>query len=122
MLGAEASADDPGETASKLNLKRDDRDGVDGAKIRGLFRSCMAENEVDSLMRPGVEGRGVAFPRKLMLSTNTRKVDARPLSSVSISSRKPSIETYVLFDGIGFFVLYLFELKCAWTGKVESVR
>ena len=73
-------------------------------------------------MRPGVEERGVAFLRKLMLSTNTQKVDAQPLSSVSISSRKPSIETYVLFDGMGFFVLYLFELKCAWMGKVESVQ
>lgn len=69
-----------------------------------------------------IEGERVALPRKLILSTDTWKSDACPLASVSISSKKPSMVTYVLFDGIGFFVLYLFGLKCAWTGRMESAR
>lgn len=44
------------------------------------------------------------------------------MESVSTDSKKPSMETYVLFAGIGFFVLYLFELKLAWTGRIERAR
>ena len=73
---------------------------------------------------PGVvvDGASAALPRKLILSTETWNSVAHPELSVSTSSKKPSIEMYVLFEGIGFFVLYLFELKCAWTGRMDSAR
>jgi hypothetical protein len=37
LLGAEASVDEPGDTASKLNLKRADHDDVEGAVATGLL-------------------------------------------------------------------------------------
>jgi hypothetical protein len=37
VLGADASLGERGDTASKLNLKREDRDGVDGAVTKGLL-------------------------------------------------------------------------------------
>lgn len=44
VLGAEVSKDEPGDTASKLNLKREVREGVEGAMIRGLLPTRTAEN------------------------------------------------------------------------------
>jgi hypothetical protein len=68
-----------------------------------------------------VDGERVALPRKLMLSTDTRKRIACPLATVSTSSKKPSRETYVLLDTIGFLLLYLLELKWAWTGRIDNM-
>jgi len=96
--------DELGDAVSKLYLKREDREGVDGATV------------------PVADGMRVALPRKLILSTDTRKSVACPVASVSTSSRKPSRETYVLLDGIDFLLLYLFELKWAWMGRMDSAR
>ena len=71
---------------------------------------------------PVVDGENVALPRKLMLSTDTWNRVACSAASVSKSSRKPSTETYVLLEGIGFLLLYLFELKLACTGRIDSAR
>jgi hypothetical protein len=71
---------------------------------------------------PGVDGERVARPRKLILSTETWNRVGCPATSVSRSSKNPSIETNVLLDGIGFLVRYLFELKCAWMGRIDSAR
>jgi hypothetical protein len=38
VQGAEASADEPGDDMSKLNLKREDREGVEGAVTKHLLR------------------------------------------------------------------------------------
>jgi len=97
VVGFETSVDEFGDPSLKLNLKHEERDGVVGP----------------GLPAETVEVESTALPRKLMLSTDTRKSIAHPEVSVSTSSKNPSMETYVLFDGIGFLVLYLFELKCA---------
>ena len=47
---------------------------------------------------------------------------ASPTKSVSTFSKKPSMEMYVLFEGIGFFVWYLFELKFAYIGRMNKFR
>jgi len=60
---------------------------------------------------PAVDGGNVALPKKLMLSTDMWNSVACPALSVSTSSKKPSTDTYVLLEGMGFFDLYLFELK-----------
>ena len=60
---------------------------------------------------PVPEGETVVQLRKFMLSTDTWKEEALPVESVSTDSKKPLNETYMLLDGIGFFVLYLVELK-----------
>jgi hypothetical protein len=39
VLGADASMDELGEDVSKLNLKRDDREGVEGATTKGLLKT-----------------------------------------------------------------------------------
>jgi len=60
---------------------------------------------------PVVVGESEALPRKFMLSMEMWNVVAWPLESVSTSSRNPLMEMYVLFDGMGFLVWYLFESK-----------
>lgn len=100
----DASEADTGDEASKLNLNLDDRDGVE-----------------DTCPTAG-DGGKVALPRKPMLSTDTWNRVACPSVSVSMSSRKPSTEIYVLLDGIGFLFRYLFELRSACTGRIDSVR
>jgi hypothetical protein len=121
ILGLEASCNEPDDEDSKLNLKREKRDGVEGAVTLNVVTD--AEKDLRCLPRLlAGDGEKAALPRKLMLSMDTWNRVASPELSVSMSSRKPSTETYILLEGIGFFVLYLFELKYAWTGRMESVR
>jgi hypothetical protein len=115
VVGFETSVDEFGDPSLKLNLKHEERDGVVGPVNPALLS---IDREMKCTCSPGlpaetVEVESTALPRKLMLSTDTRKSIAHPEVSVSTSSKNPSMETYVLFDGIGFLVLYLFELKCA---------
>ena len=56
-----------------------------------------------------------ALPRKLILSTDTCRKQVLPAESTCMSTNLPSKATYVLSDRIGFFDLYLFESKEAWT-------
>lgn len=46
----------------------------------------------------------VALPRKLMLSTDTWNHVVCPAVFVSMSSKNPSTETYVLLEGISYLV------------------
>ena len=62
-------------------------------------------------MLPMPNGETIALPRKLMLSTKIWKEVALSVKSVSTAFKNPSKDMYVLFDRIGFFILYLFELK-----------
>jgi hypothetical protein len=128
VLGGETWAYGIGDNALKLNLKREDREGVEGP-VRTEFSYNIAnlDREIrnrNALPRPqALEGEGApALPRKLILSTDMWNRMGCPAVSISISSKKPSTEIYVLSDGIGFLVLYFFKLKWARTGRTESGR
>jgi len=73
VLEAEALVDEAGDEVSKLNVKREDRGGVEGPS---------------SPTPPAVEDERVALPRKLILSTDMWKSVACPAMSVSTSTKK----------------------------------
>ena len=92
------------------------------SRFDGLWKSIDDEEENCRRNVPTVaeaEGVRTAFPRKLILLTETWKREGCPAESNLTCSKKPSMETKVLFEGIGFFVLYLFELKSAQMGRME---
>jgi hypothetical protein len=70
VLGLEASCNEPDDEDSKLNLKREERDGVEGAVTLNVVMD--AEKDLRCLPRlPAGDGEKAALPRKLMLSMDT---------------------------------------------------
>jgi len=103
------SMEELGIEVSKLNLKREDWAKEDAVRMCSKGEMNM-EGKVLPVF-PVVMSESEALSRKFMLSTETWNVVAWSLESISTSSRNPSTDTYVLFDGMGFLVRYLLESK-----------
>ena len=88
---SEGSLDELGAVVLKSNLKREEGE-VEEEAVRTVWDEI--QNEKGKLpVFPVVEGERLALPRKLILSTETWKEVAWPEESVSMLSKKPSIET-----------------------------
>jgi hypothetical protein len=91
VLEAEALVDEAGDEVSKLNVKREDRGGVEGPSSPMMTDLLPTSTEIDlkcSPTPPAVEDERVALPRKLILSTDMWKSVACPAMSVSTSTKK----------------------------------